>query len=157
MVMLTLNRWGYTDCKLTYKKRQIICKVACRLTTFDYRYKQPFSITMISRWHAYINSSIQYGPPVPSSTSTAFPLVNKHKGSVSFIKTIKKHPGHVRYLFCYTQQIHGSLSIFDNLATHFHLPHTIEQMVCPLRQKKVRSYLQTPRHSRPYCKKVSMG
>ena len=65
MIMMTLNRWGYINLKLTYKAREMIAKAACSLTAFDYGYAKPFGITMLSQWQASINRSIEYGPPTP--------------------------------------------------------------------------------------------
>ena len=117
MTIFAANKWGCNDFRLTLLQRERIKLAACRLISYDYGYRQPFGHTQIKLWEERMCNSIRKGP-APSMAPTLTPLVNNHKGSISYIDALEKeHPGYIRSLFRYSQKIRGSLAIFEELAS----------------------------------------
>ncbi len=90
--------------------RRDIAKAACRQVAYDLGYFKSLAHTQLPSWCAKLVKQVTGG-------ESSDPLSPSHSGSCSYIKSIEEvHPGYIRYVFRYAQQVRGPLETYSELA-----------------------------------------
>ena len=119
LVIHTATLWGYHDPAIPYKYRCNIAKAACRQVAYDHGYAHTLAHTQLPNWHARMIHSISGG-------ESSDPLSPSHCGSKSYIKTIEEHhPGYIRFLFRYAQEVRGPLESYQQLANTMNMKSSV--------------------------------